>query len=243
MKSKLFTIIILSFLAAGCASTGSNPQDPYEGFNRKVWDFNKGVDKAILKPVAKGYKAITPDVVETGVSNFFSNIGEVPTIINDVLQFKLGKALKDTGRFLINTTLGLGGLLDPATDMGIEHQPEDFGQTLATWGVGDGSYIMLPFLGPSTTRDLVGQGVDSFVIYNLYEELENDTQTEIGLRLLDIIQTRAGLLSLEDQLNSAPDDYTLIRDVYLQRRQFLIHDGKPPIEDDECEFEEDCQEF
>ncbi len=243
MKAKLLSIIFFSLIATGCSTTGTNPQDPYEGFNRKVWEFNKGVDKALLKPVAKGYKAVTPDLLEKGVSNFFSNLGEIPTIINDILQFKIGKAFKDTGRFLINTTLGFGGLADQATDMGIEHQPEDFGQTLATWGVGDGSYLMLPFLGPSTTRDLVGQGVDSFVIYNLYEELENDRQTEIGLRGLDLIQTRAGLLALEDQLNSAPDDYTLIREVYLQRRQFLIHDGNPPIEDEECEFEEDCDDF
>ncbi len=243
MKSKLLSTILLTIVLAGCASTGNNPNDPYEGFNRSVWKFNKGLDTVILKPVAKGYKAVTPDVVETGVSNFFQNIGEVPTILNDILQFKLGKALKDTGRFLINTTLGIGGLFDPATEFGIEHQPEDFGQTLAEWGVGEGSYLMLPFLGPSTTRDAFGQGVDSVVLYNLYDELENDTQTEIALRIFDIVQTRAGLLSLDDQLNSAPDDYTLVRDVYLQRRQFLIHDGKPPIEDEECEFEEDCEDF
>lgn len=230
-------------MVTGCVTTGDDPRDPYESFNRKVWSFNKGVDKVILKPAAKGYKAVTPDLVEKGVSNFFTNIGEVPTIINDLLQFKLGKAAKDTGRFLINTTLGLAGLLDPATDMGLENQPEDFGQTLATWGIGDGSYLMLPFLGPSTTRDAFGQVIDSAVIYNLYEELDNDTQTEIILRGLDLVQTRAGLLSLDEQLNSAPDDYKLIRDVYLQRRQFLIHDGNPPIEDDECEFEEDCEEF
>ncbi|NVJ67191.1 MAG: VacJ family lipoprotein [Gammaproteobacteria bacterium] len=242
MKLRIIGLFATSLIINACATTGENPADPYEDFNRSMWEFNKSADKALLKPIAKGYKAITPDPVEKGVSNFFSNIGEVPTIINDVLQFKLGKALKDTGRFLINSTLGLAGLLDPATDMGLEHQPEDFGQTLATWGVGDGAYIMLPFFGPSTTRDAFGQGVDSFVIYNLYDEM-NDDQTEIGLRVLDVVQTRAGLLSLEDQLNSAPDDYTLIRDVYLQRREFLIHDGKPSIEDDECEFEEDCEDF
>ena len=234
MKTNLFSLILLSLILTGCSTTGSNPQDPYESFNRKVWEFNKGVDNVILKPVAKGYKAVTPDLVEKGVSNFFSNIGEIPTIINDILQFKFGKALKDTGRFLINTTLGFGGLGDPATTMGIEHQPEDFGQTLATWGVGDGSYLMLPFLGPSTTRDLVGQGVDSIALYNLYDELENDPQTEFGLRGFDLIQTRAGLLNFDEQLNSAHDDYTLVREVYLQRRQFLIHDGNPPIEDEEC---------
>lgn len=243
MKFKIIGLLAISLFINGCATTGEDPADPYESFNRKVWEFNKVADHILLKPVAKGYKAITPDPVEQGVSNFFDNIGEVPTIINDLLQFKLGKAIKDTGRFLINSTLGLAGLMDPASEMGLEHQPEDFGQTLATWGVGNGSYLMLPFLGPTTTRDGAGQLVDSFVIYNLYEELENDNQTEMGLRAFDIIQTRAGLLSLQEQLESAPDDYKLVRDAYLQRRQFLIHDGNPPIEDDDCEFEEDCEDF
>lgn len=243
MKFRIIGLLALSFFINACATTGENPRDPYESFNRSVWEFNKGLDNAVLQPVAEGYKAVTPDPVEKGVSNFFSNIGEVSTILNDLLQFKLGKAVKDAGRFLINSTIGIAGLLDPATEMGLEHQPEDFGQTLATWGVGEGYYVMLPLLGPSTTRDSAGRLVDNFVLYNPYDELENDSQTYWGLRLLDIVQTRAGLLSLQEQLESAPDDYKLVRDAYLQRRDFQIHDGNPPIEDDECEFEEECEEF
>lgn len=238
---KVLFLIITALFLQSCASTGKNPSDPYENFNRSMWEFNKKADSYVLKPVAEGYKAVTPDPVEKGISNFFSNLGEIPTVINDLLQFKIGKAFHDTGRFLINSTLGLAGFLDPATEMGLERQPEDFGQTLATWGVGEGAYLMLPLLGPSTGRDLSGKIVDSAVLYSPYDEL-NDTQTMIFLRGLDVVQTRAGLLGLQEQLESSPDDYQLVRDVYLQRREFLINDGKVVVEDDECEFEEDCEE-
>lgn len=239
MKVRFIVLLALVTLVSGCATTGSNPADPYEEYNRSVWKFNRGLDNAILKPIAKGYKAVTPDPVETGVSNFFSNIGEITTIINDLLQGKLGKAGKDTGRFLINSTLGLAGILDPATEMGLEKEEEDFGQTLATWGVDSGPFLMLPFLGPSTARDGLGTIVDAAAFYTPYDDL-NDEQTEWALRSLDFVQTRASLLPLEEQLEAALDEYLLVRDAYLQRREFLIHDGSPPIEDDECEFEEEC---
>ncbi|WP_251359661.1 VacJ family lipoprotein [Kangiella sp. TOML190] len=243
MKATILSALFMSLFVTGCATTGDNPQDPYESFNRSMWEFNKGLDKAILRPVAKGYKAITPDPVEKGVTNFFNNIDEVPTIINDVLQFKFGKALKDTGRFLINSTLGVAGLFDPATDMGLEREEEDFGQTLAVWGFDSGAYLMLPFFGPSSVRDGIGSGVQATSFYSLYDEL-NDKQTEYILKYgIDIVQTRAAILSIDEQLESAPDDYTFLRDVYLQNRKFKIYDGNPPIEDDECEFEEDCEEF
>ncbi|NVK21108.1 MAG: VacJ family lipoprotein [Kangiellaceae bacterium] len=242
MKAQRILLFSLAVFLTACASTGKNPADPYEEYNRSMWEFNKGLDKAILKPVAKGYKAVTPDPIEKGVSNFFSNLGEITTIINDLLQGKFGKAGKDTGRFLINSTLGLAGLLDPATDMGLEKEEEDFGQTLAVWGFDSGAYLMLPFLGPSTVRDGFGRVVDSTAFYTPYDDL-NDDQTKWSLRALDLVQTRAGLLSLDEQLEAALDDYTLVRDAYLQRREFMIHDGAPPIEDDECEFEEECEEF
>lgn len=235
-----FLIATVVFLQS-CASTGKTPSDPYEDFNRSMWAFNKKADSYVLKPVAEGYKAVTPDPVEKGISNFFSNLSEIPTVINDLLQFKVGKAFHDTGRFLINSTLGLAGFLDPATEMGLARQPEDFGQTLATWGLDEGAYLMLPLFGPSTGRDLVGEVVDSVVLYSPYDEL-NDTQTMIFLRGLDLVQTRASLLGLQEQLDSSPDDYQMVRDVYLQRREFLINDGKVVVEDDECEFEEDCDD-
>lgn len=236
----VFLIASFAFLQS-CASTGKNPSDPYEDFNRSMWQFNKKADHYVLKPVSEGYKAVTPDPVEKGISNFFSNLGEIPTVINDLLQFKVGKAFHDTGRFLINSTLGLAGFLDPATEMGLTRQPEDFGQTLATWGVDEGAYLMLPLFGPSTGRDLTGKVVDSVALYSPYDEL-NDTQTMIFLRGLDLVQTRAGLLGLQEQLDSSPDDYQMVRDVYLQRREFLVNDGKVVVEDDECEFEEDCDD-
>lgn len=236
-------ILVLGVLTlSACATTDSkNPKDPYEDFNRDVWEFNRAIDNAILKPTAKGYQAITPDPVEKGISNFFSNLGEIETIINDILQAKFGKAGRDTGRFLINSTLGLAGFLDPATEMGLKKQEEDFGQTLAAWGFDSGPYLMLPFLGPSTARDSIGFGVDKLALYSPYDEM-NDSQTEWSLRALDLIQTRASLLPLEEQLEQALDDYSMVRDAYLQRREFLIYDGRPPIEDD-CEFEEDCEDW
>ncbi|HEY9030535.1 MAG TPA: VacJ family lipoprotein [Kangiella sp.] len=236
-------ILVLGVLTlSACATTDSrNPKDPYEDFNRDVWEFNRAIDNAILKPTAKGYQAITPDPVEKGISNFFSNLGEIETIINDILQAKFGKAGRDTGRFLINSTLGLAGFLDPATEMGLKKEEEDFGQTLAAWGFDSGPYLMLPFLGPSTARDSIGFAVDKAALYSPYDEM-NDSQTEWSLRALDLIQTRASLLPLEEQLEQALDDYSMVRDAYLQRREFLIHDGRPPIEDD-CEFEEDCEDW
>ena len=244
MKSNQIIIILsvtMALVLTACTTTGDNPKDPYEEQNRAVWEFNRGLDKAVLKPVAEGYQYITPDPVEKGVSNFFSNLGEITTVINDILQGKFLKAGKDTGRFLVNSTLGLGGLLDPATEMGLEKEEEDFGQTLAVWGFDSGPYLMLPFLGPSSVRDGTGFAVDTFAMYSPYDEL-NDSQTEWALRALGLINMRAELLPLEEQLEESFDEYLMIRDAYLQRREFMIYDGRPPIEDD-CEFEEDCEEW
>ena len=241
MKSNHIIIILLATLLTACATTGDNPKDPYEERNRAVWEFNRSIDKALLKPVAEGYQYITPDPVETGVSNFFDNIGEISNIVNALLQAKFGDAGKSTGRFLINSTIGIAGLLDPATEMGIEEQDEDFGQTLAVWGFESGPFLMLPLIGPSNARDGIGFAVDSFGVYSPYDSL-NDSQTEWTLRSLWLIDTRAQLLPLEEQLEEALDEYLMVRDAYLQRREFLICDGRPPIED-ECEFEEDCEEW
>lgn len=241
MKSNQIIIFLSALLLTACTTTGDNPKDPYEEQNRAVWEFNRSLDKAVLKPVAEGYQYITPDPIETGVTNFFSNLGEIPTIINDVLQGKFLKAGRDTGRFLINSTIGVAGLLDPATEMGLEEESEDFGQTLAVWGFEPGPYLMLPFIGPSNPRDGLGFAVDSFAFYSPYDEL-NDDQTEWGLRALSLVDQRARLLPLEEQLEEALDEYLMVRDAYLQRREFKVYDGKPPIEDD-CEFEEECEEW
>ncbi|AOE49577.1 VacJ family lipoprotein [Kangiella sediminilitoris] len=241
MRLNHFIMILSVLLLAGCTTTGENPKDPYEEQNRAVWEFNRSLDKAVLKPVAQGYQYVTPDPVEKGVSNFFDNLGEISNIVNSLFQGKVGQAGKSTGRFLINSTIGLAGLLDPATEMGIDEEEEDFGQTLAVWGFDSGPFLMLPFLGPSNPRDGVGFAVDAFGIYSPYDEL-NDEQTEWALRSLWLVDMRAELLPLEDQLEEALDEYLMVRDAYLQRREFLIYDGRPPIED-ECEFEEDCEEW
>jgi phospholipid-binding lipoprotein MlaA len=208
--------------------------DPWQGFNRAMFKFNDTLDRWFLKPVAKGYKAITPDPVERGISNVFSNIGEVPSTLNGVLQGNIKGAAHDTGRFLVNSTLGIGGLFDVAKHMKLpSDDQEDFGQTLAVWGVGQGNYLVLPFLGPSTLRDGFATPIDWYTDPITY--IEHD-QTRWSVKFVSLVDTRASLLPLE--ANITGDKYTFIRDVYLDRRNYLIHDGE--VEDtfgDEEEFE------
>lgn len=222
-------LLSMSAASAVIADDGydsNKPADPWEGFNRGVFAFNDTVDGAVLKPLAKGYKAVTPDVVETGVSNVFSNLGEVGNIVNGVLQFKLGQASNDTGRFLVNSTFGLAGLFDVAKHMGLEKSSgEDFGQTLAAWGVNSGPYVVLPFLGPTTLRDGVGLPVDSYLNPISHVDHVPTRNTAYGTELLD---TRVSLLAAESAISG--DRYSFIRDAYLQRREYLINDGE--VEDD-----------
>ncbi|MCV6623633.1 MAG: VacJ family lipoprotein [Cellvibrionaceae bacterium] len=228
---KMAVAALLSMgLAAGAlaeeAKQKENPADPWEGFNRGVFAFNDTIDGAVVKPLAKGYKAVTPDVVETGVSNVFSNLGEVGNIVNGLLQFKIGQASNDTGRLLINSTFGLAGLFDVAKHMGLEKGTgEDFGQTLAAWGVDSGPYIVLPFLGPTTLRDGVGLPADSYLNPVSHIDHVPTRNTTLGTELLD---TRASLLGAEGAISG--DKYSFIRDAYLQRREYLINDGQ--VEDD-----------
>ena len=155
-------LLLLGALAAlgGCATAGGNPDDPLEGYNRAMFKFNDGVDKAIIKPVASGYKAVMPGFARTGVTNFFSNLGDIWIGINNVLQGKVGAGASDFGRFAINTTVGIFGLFDVASNAGLDKHNEDFGQTFGRWGAGSGPYIVLPFLGPSDARDSVGTVFD-----------------------------------------------------------------------------------
>ena len=241
MRTSCFALIGVLVLLSGCATRGSIEADPYEGWNRGVYKFNKGIDKAVLKPVARGYQAITPDPVETGISNFFSNLFEPLTVLNDLLQGKFGQAGQDSARFLINSTIGLAGFFDPASRMDLPKHDEDLGQTLGTWGVGSGPYLMLPFLGPATVRDGLARFVETYPYSPIYDVDHVPTRNVIyGFFVIDL---RARLLPLEEQLENAIDEYAFIRDAYLQRREFLIYDGNPPLEDDECEFEDDCEEF
>jgi len=220
-------VLACACLLAGCA-TGPNPRDPYEGFNRKVFAFNEGLDKAVLKPVAKGYAKVLPKFARTGVTNFFHNLAVVITTLNDAIQLKGEKVPVDIARFATNLTFGIFGLIDVATELRIENRHEDFGQSLGYWGVGSGPYIVLPFFGPSTVRDGAGLAVD-FVV-SPYYYWEGEAGVRWGLWTVNIVNTRANLLPAEKFLDeSGVERYTFLRDAYLQRREYLIHDGNPPV--------------
>ena len=200
-----------------------SPQDPWESFNRGIYNFNDALDRAVAKPVAKGYVKVVPEPIRIGVSNFFSNL-ETPTVLfNDALQGKLLAAANDLGRFVMNSTLGLAGILDPATSAGLARNDEDFGQTLGKWGVHSGPFIELPLLGPSDLRDGPARLVDTYT--NPRQYIKND-YIKYGLYLPDFIDRRARLLSLDDTLKNVYDPYAFIRDAYLQRRAYQISDGK-----------------
>lgn len=217
---------------AGCASSG-DPRDPLEPLNRGIYQFNDTVDEAIMKPVAKGYKAVVPSPARTSVGNFFSNIDDVLIAVNNLLQFKLDRAASDVARLIANTTFGIGGLFDVATSFGLEKHNEDFGQTFGYWGVGDGPFLMLPLLGPSNLRDTVG-----LVAYYKLDTILNldHIPTRNTLGAIRAIDHRTRLLDAEKVLDEAAlDPYTFLRDAYIQQRRSLIYDGNPPREklDDE----------
>jgi phospholipid-binding lipoprotein MlaA len=224
-----FAIVTASIaLLAGCASTGAPPADPLEGLNRGTYAFNDAVDRAVLKPVAKGYQAVTPVFVRSGVSNAFGNLGDVSVSLNNLLQGKPRDALTDAGRFLVNSTLGVLGLFDVATQMGLEKHEEDFGQTLGKWGVGAGPFLVVPFMGPSTVRDSAGRFADSYAGWARQVDHVPTRNATYGLEVLNI---RANLLGAGDALDQAAlDKYQFLRDAYLQRRLRMVHDGKAPQE-------------
>ena len=221
-------IVACVVLFAGCASTNAPKADPFEGMNRATYTFNDKVDTALLKPIAQGYKAVTPQFARTGVSNAFSNIGDVGTAVNGFLQGKPGNALSDVGRFLVNSTIGILGLFDVATPMGLEKHNEDFGQTLGKWGVESGPYLVIPLLGPSTLRDLAARPVDGYMGYFRYIDHIPTRNSTFGLEIIDL---RANLLGASDTLDTAAlDKYQFMRDAFLQRRLSQVYDGKVPQE-------------
>ena len=243
MKHYLLLLLAFCMLSLNACTTLNGPaapNDPFESYNRSVYQFNDGVDRYLLKPVAKGYDAVTPDFAQKGIGNFFSNLDDVLVVANDILQFKLLQAAQDTGRFIINSTFGLLGLIDWASDIGLEKHHEDFGQTLGFWGVPAGPYFVLPFLGPSTIRDTGGLAADSTYFDPVYKELNKgfpppsreSKKAVWSMVVLDAVDTRAKLLKAENILDEAAlDKYSFIREAYLQRRQNLVFDGSPPEDD------------
>jgi len=212
---------------AGCASTAGlrEPEDPWEDLNRVTFRFNKTIDDALLKPAAELYQRLTPEPVDRAVTNVFGNASEVVVILNDVFQLKVEQAIADLGRLVMNTTFGLLGIFDVATFHGLEKHDEDFGQTLGYWGLGQGPYLMLPFLGPSTIRDTVGRGAD-WAVSPLSTDDVALRNTLLGVKAID---GRADLLSVTRIAETAAlDEYVFVRDAYLQRRRYQVFDGNPP---------------
>ncbi|MEX1086610.1 MAG: VacJ family lipoprotein [Steroidobacteraceae bacterium] len=216
---------LLVMVLSGCATTGATtPGDPLERMNRATYRFNDAVDRAVLKPVATGYRNHVPQLIQTGVDNFLDNLAYPTTIVNDLLQLKIKDTLIDLGRFAVNTTLGIGGLLDPASRFGIPRNDEDFGQTLGRWGVPAGPYVVLPFFGPSTARDAPSILADAQT--DLRFALDLDSTTEWGLAGLSFVNRRAELLPFDASFDSAYDRYAFIRDAWLQRREYQVRDGE-----------------
>jgi phospholipid-binding lipoprotein MlaA len=213
-------------LCAACATTGTDPRDPWEGMNRKTFEFNDAADRAVLKPLATGYVNVVPGFVRTGVNNFYENITDIGTGLNNILQGKPGDGVSDLGRFAVNTVIGFLGLWDVGTPMGLEKHNEDFGQTLGVWGVESGPYFVIPLLGPSTLRDAPARAVDPS--WYLSKAIDNNS-VYWSVWGLDQLRSRANLIKAESVLDQAAlDRYTFVRDAWLQRRRSQVYDGNPP---------------
>ncbi len=232
LRKQFLLLMVLLVLAPGLLAQPSPPEsvtiatDPYENWNRKVFRFNEFMDDWFLRPIAQGYRVVTPNFVDRGITNFFSNLSEVRNLVNSVLQLKGESAVVAAGRFTYNTIFGLGGLIDVATAFDLPERPEDFGQTLGHWGVGGGPYLMLPFLGPSNPRDFTGLATDLVVLPSLWDYVESPDN--YYARFVQVVDRRADLIPAESFLSG--DKYSFIRNAYLQRREFLINDGQP-VED------------
>lgn len=242
MRFLLLSIIFFG----GCATVPQDqrhPGDPWESYNRAIFKFNDRLDKAVTKPVARGYQKITPDFIERSISSFFSNLGEITNSLNNLLQGNVIKAGSDLSRFALNSTFGIVGLFDVASKTGLEKHNEDFGQTLGVWGVGSGPYFMLPFLGPSTVRDSTGLVADYFTHPLAYVE---DSKTRIPLTLLMFTDLRSQALKIQDLLGPEfYDPYSTLRDFWLQRRKSLVANGEvsPSASSDEDDLIKELEEL
>ena len=227
----------LILFLAGCATSANSPEDPLEGFNRKMFEFNDKVDKVALQPVAKAYQAVVPTFVQTGVGNFFGNLEDVWTLANNILQGKINDGLSDMMRVAVNSVLGLGGILNIASEAGLPKHQEDFGQTLGKWGVASGPYIVLPFLGSSTLRDSAALPIDWKG--NLWSYKYPIRWRNTG-KVVALVDQRASLLDASNLLETAAiDRYTFVRSAYLQRRKNKINDGQTTDKSQQELYEED----
>ncbi|MCU7804380.1 MAG: VacJ family lipoprotein [Candidatus Thiodiazotropha sp. (ex Lucinoma borealis)] len=231
VSKRIVTVSLFLLFLSGCASMQNrHASDPLESINRGIDQFNQEFDVAVGKPVAKGYRFVTPSVLDLGVTNFFNNLADVPSAVNNLLQLKPTHALTDIGRVCINTTLGLFGLFDVASDMGIPNYKEDLGQTLGYWGMGDTPYLVVPFLGPKTLRDLIGMVGDTLINPISYPSRD----IYYSLTVLKFIDIRADLLEAGDVLDEAAvDRYAFQREFYLQKRHSQIKDGPNHMDDDD----------
>lgn len=242
----LLYCLVFTSLLSGCATNTIDPDDPMENWNRSIDSFNDSVDRAVVKPMAEGYIWTTPEAVDQGVTNFFSNIQDVSVILNDLLQFKFTQASMDSCRFVINSTAGIVGVIDVATMLDLEKHNEDFDQTLGVWGLPAGPYLVLPFWGPSSPRGVVGLIGDVLMDPLTYTFFFGGTAVSaatVGAAILDATDTRAALLlagKIVDE--TAVDRYDFIKSSYRQRREYLIWDGEIPERDEDPELDESFDE-
>jgi len=229
--------LVAPTLLLGCASTSDrefDPRDPLEPFNRATFRFNMDFDKAFVRPIAAGYRKVTPEPVDRSITNFFNNLADATSAVNNVLQFKMSRAGSDVGRLFINSTIGVLGFIDVASNVGLPSYKEDFGQTLGYWGLDPGAYLVAPLLGPTSMRDAIGRGGDLFTDPLLGLRPHQVRWGLVGVRAID---QRADLLKATEILEgSTLDPYSFVRDAYLQRRQALVYDGHPPQDQSPQDF-------
>ena len=223
---RAFSISLCLVFLSACATTNAlDERDPWEGFNRGVYSFNQTMDNVLFNPVGRVYNAITPEIIDTGVSNFFANLSQLSVIANDILQFKFDQTVNDTVRLFLNSTIGLFGFLDISSSAGLYSSGEDFGQTLAHWGIGSGPYLVVPFFGPATVRDATGIAVDRGVL-NPISYLEDD-MTRAGLLTLNYVDFKSDLLSTGDLIDEASlDEYEFVKNAYFEKRSSEINDAE-----------------